>query len=244
MKVLLTGAGKGFGRSILEELFRNHDDEVFALTRSLDDFSHVEIESLRLNNIYLYQVDLSSKKELEKFLMSHDAILKKIDVLINNAGQRYRRSIEDMVWGDLEKLFSVNVYAPIILAQAVLGGMKGRRFGRIINISSILGTAGMRELSGYAATKGAIDSFTKSLAIELAECRITVNAIAPGFCKTSYYPNFKKNERLLNEVTRKIPLGRWGTASEINGLIDFLISERADYITGQVLCVDGGWTAQ
>ena len=122
-------------------------------------------------------------------------------------------------------------------------GMKKRKSGRIINISSILGSSGLAHLSGYSATKGAIDSMTRSMAVEYAEFNITINAIAPGFCETSYADSFKKNHELNQEIIERIPMKRWGKANEINGILDFLISSNASYITGQVLNVDGGWTS-
>ena len=102
----------------------------------------------------------------------------------------------------------------------------------------------MTELAGYAATKGAIDSFTKSMSIETAGFGITINAIAPGFCETSYIDKFKQNVSLYQEVSDRIPMKRWGTEGELNGLLDFLISDASNYITGQILYLDGGWTAQ
>ena len=101
----------------------------------------------------------------------------------------------------------------------------------------------MHDLSGYSATKGAIDSMTRSMAVEFAKFGITVNAIAPGFCETSYAENFQKNQTLNSLVIDRIPMGRWGSAHEINGSLDFLISPEASYITGQILNVDGGWSA-
>ena len=131
----------------------------------------------------------------------------------------------------------------MILSKSVLKGMKKRKFGRIINISSILGKSGLADLSGYAATKGAVDSMTRSMAVEFAKFGVTINAIAPGFCETSYAEKFKSNKVLNRSITSRIPMERWGSADEINGTLDFLISSKSSYITGQVLNVDGGWSA-
>ena len=140
-------------------------------------------------------------------------------------------------------LFRVNVITPMILSRSVLMGMKKRNLGRIINISSILGTTGLHDLSGYSATKGAIDSMTRSMAVEFAMFGVTINAIAPGFCETSYAEKFQRNKNLNSSIIERIPMGRWGSAHEIIGALDFLISSEASYITGQVLNVDGGWSA-
>ena len=121
--------------------------------------------------------------------------------------------------------------------------MKQRRSGRVINISSVLGKSGLADLSGYAATKGAVESMTGSMAVEFAKFGITINAIAPGFCETSYAEKFQENQALNKSITNRIPMKRWGSIGEINGALDFLISSDASYITGQVLNVDGGWSA-
>ena len=244
MSLLITGIGKGFGRYYLEHLVDNFDLNIYAVTRTLSDFSANEIKHLDKRNVKLIELDLSDITRVENFISSNQELFSEITVLINNAGQRYRRSIEEIKAAELEELFRVNVIAPFILAKACVPGMKLRKRGKIINISSILGKSGLEFLSGYSATKGAIDSMTRSLSVELAPYSVQVNAIAPGFCKTSYYQNFKENEQLHYEITNKIPSGRWGEPDELNGLLDFLIFGESAYITGQVLYVDGGWTAK
>lgn len=244
MKILLTGVGKGFGRSYLDKLSNSAEHDILAVTRSLKDFSTDEINEYSRRNVELCEVDLSNEHSVQNFMSNYGINIDNIDILINNAGQRFRKKIEEIKWEDLTLLFAVNVFAPFALSRAVITGMRRRKHGKIINISSILGKSGMSELSGYAATKGAIDSFTKSLALEVASDGITINAIAPGFCKTSYVENFKLNKDLYKAVTDKIPLGRWGEQDEINGLLDFLVFGSSDYITGQILYIDGGWTAQ
>ena len=242
MKILLTGVGKGFGHSLLNHLCKIHPNEVIGITRSIMDFGEGSHRRHK-NNIALHSLDLSNKAKVEEFIQENQSMLGDVDVLINNAGQRFRRPIDELDYSDMEQLFRVNVITPALLSKAVLPGMLNKKRGRIINISSILGKSGLPELSGYAATKGAIDSLTKSMAVEVAASGVTVNAIAPGFCETSYAENFKKNTKLHNEITSKIPMGRWGSESEINGLVDYVISKEADYVTGQVLYIDGGWTA-
>ena len=243
MKILLTGVGKGFGRAYLEHLAKKDEFEILGVTRDLNDFDYDVIESFKEKNITLRSVDLSSGNSTKSFINNNLHFLNNVDVLINNAGQRFRFSVDQLEYAKLELLFRVNVIAPMILSKNILTGMKRRSFGRIINISSVLGTSGLHDLSGYSATKGAIDSMTRSMAVEFAKFGITVNAIAPGFCETSYAENFQKNQTLNSLVIDRIPMGRWGSAHEINGSLDFLISPEASYITGQILNVDGGWSA-
>lgn len=243
MKVLLTGVGKGFGRSYLEHLIAQNQYEILGITRSLNDFTEEEVASFHEKNIVLKPVDLSCSKSLQTFIKKNKDFLNSVDILINNAGQRFRRSADQFEYEELELLFRVNVLAPIMLSSNVLTGMKKRKYGRIVNISSILGSSGLADLSGYSATKGALDSMTKAMAVEFAEFDITVNAIAPGFCETSYANKFKENTDLYKEIINRIPMRRWGKENEINGMLDFIISSDADYITGQIFNIDGGWTA-
>lgn len=243
MKVLLTGVGKGFGRSYLEYISLQDKYEILGLTRNLNDFNDQEVDQLNKKNVVLQSIDLSRSESVHAFIKQNIDFLNSVDILINNAGQRFRYSVDQLEYQKLESLFRVNVITPMILSSAVLKGMKKRKSGRIINISSILGSSGLAHLSGYSATKGAIDSMTRSMAVEYAEFNITINAIAPGFCETSYADSFKKNHELNQEIIERIPMRRWGKANEINGILDFLISSNASYITGQVLNVDGGWTS-
>ncbi len=243
MKVLLTGVGKGFGRSYLEYISLQNKYEILGLTRNLNDFNDQEVDQLNKKNVVLQSIDLSCSESVHAFIKQNIDFLNSVDILINNAGQRFRYSVDQLEYQKLESLFRVNVITPMILSSAVLKGMKKRKSGRIINISSILGSSGLAHLSGYSATKGAIDSMTRSMAVEYAEFNITINAIAPGFCETSYADSFKKNYELNQEIIERIPMKRWGKANEINGILDFLISSNASYITGQVLNVDGGWTS-
>ena len=243
MKVLLTGVGKGFCRSYLEYISLQNKYEILGLTRNLNDFNDQEVDQLNKKNVVLQSIDLSCSESVHAFIKQNIDFLNSVDILINNAGQRFRYSVDQLEYQKLESLFRVNVITPMILSSAVLKGMKKRKSGRIINISSILGSSGLAHLSGYSATKGAIDSMTRSMAVEYAEFNITINAIAPGFCETSYADSFKKNHELNQEIIERIPMKRWGKANEINGILDFLISSNASYITGQVLNVDGGWTS-
>lgn len=242
--MIITGVGKGFGRSYLNHISKNFHEKICAITRSLNDFTDKEIAYFDEQNVELVELDLSNLILVENFIKSREKLFSEASILVNNAGQRYRKAIEDIEPKQMEELFRVNVITPFILAKSCVHGMKLRKSGKIINVSSILGKSGLNSLSGYSATKGAIDSMTRALSVELAPFSIQVNAIAPGFCKTSYYDKFQTNKQLHAEISKKIPLHRWGELDELNGLLDFLIFGRSDYMTGQVIYLDGGWTAQ
>ena len=243
MNFLLTGVGKGFGRCYLNHLIEKDIGKIFAITRSLSDFSEKELIYFREKGVTFFQCDLSDLDALSDLIEKQRENFTTVDVLINNAGQRFRRELENINGYDLEELFRVNVITPFLLSRICVDGMRERRKGKIINISSILGKSGLKHLSGYAATKGALDSMTRSLAVELATDNIQVNAIAPGFCKTSYYDNFQQNKPLNEEISSRIPMKRWGEPDELNGLLDFISFGNSNYMTGQVIYLDGGWTA-
>ena len=241
MRILLTGVGKGFGRSYLEHLIKKDNFEIIGITRDLKDFNKNFFKTIKNKKVTLKSIDLSCSETVNLFIKKNKKILQNVDILINNAGQRYRAPVNKLDFNSLENLFRANVITPMILSKSVLFGMRKRRFGRIINISSILGSSGLPDVSGYSATKGAIDSMTRSMAVEFAKFGITINAIAPGFCETSYAKRFKENKKLNNEIINRIPMSRWGAKDEINGALDFLISKKSSYITGHILKVDGGW---
>jgi len=115
--------------------------------------------------------------------------------------------------------------------------------GKIINMSSIAGTLGFSDLSGYVMSKAAIIGLTKSLAVEFAGKNIQINALAPGFCKTSYFEKFQENTELYDFTLSRIPMNRWGSSKEVADVCVFLASNMSNYMTGEVLKVDGGWSA-
>ena len=131
----------------------------------------------------------------------------------------------------------------VYMCQAVIPIMQKFKQGKIVNISSIAGTLGLADLAGYICSKAAIVGLTKSLAVEFAIDNIQVNAVAPGFAKTSYFDKFKDNKDLYEFTLSKIPMKRWGESIEIANACLFLSSVLSDYVTGDVLTVDGGWSA-
>ena len=122
--------------------------------------------------------------------------------------------------------------------------MLKNREGRIINISSIISQSALPELSAYAVSKGGLDAFTRSLAVEYGEYNIAVNSILPGFCKTSYFDTFSKNRELFHMTLQRTPMNRWGENNELLGLCRFLLSSEASYVTGASIPIDGGWLAK
>lgn len=240
---VITGAGKGFGRT-LAGIFQQHGAKLALITRSQDDVNQLmkELGSER-NDIHAICGDVSKPKEVNDFI---DATIEKfgrIDVLVNNAGMRFRKKFLDISADEFQRVMNVNVTSMFYLCQAVLPHMVNHGQGKIINMSSIAGTRGLPELSGYVTSKAAIIGLTKSLSLEFAEHNIQINALAPGFCKTSYFENFKQKSDLYEFTLERIPMRRWGESEEVANVCLFLASELSSYVTGDVINVDGGWSA-
>ncbi len=243
--LLISGVGKGIGRQILFDSI-NDLDFVYAITRSRKDY--LELKKKLINkSCKIYLGDIKNIKLIDKILK--DSIKKKklINCLVNNAGERQRKKFLKIKNTQIHNIFENNYFSHFFLTQKIVSFFLKYKLKNtsIINISSIVGMRGFNELSGYASTKSALDGLTKSLAIEFASKKIRFNSINPGFVKSSYYENFKKkNKKLYNWTLQQTPLKDWGENKDISQLVLFLISEKSKYITGQTICVDGGWTAQ
>jgi len=191
----------------------------------------------------IYNGKIENTKLILRILNNSKKLKKPINGLVNNAGMRFRKNFLDINRKEIKKVFEVNFFASFSIMQIFSRFLiKNRTKGSIVNIASIVGQIGFDELSAYAATKGALISLTKCLSLELSEYEIRVNSISPGFTKTSFYKNFKRNKKSLYSWTlKKIPLKRWGEPSEIANLITFMLSERSNYINGENINIDGGW---
>jgi acetoacetyl-CoA reductase len=186
----------------------------------------------------LYKADLANFEEVTSFT---DTVLKdfgQIDILVNNAGITMDRTLKNMTPQEWEKVIAVDLSSVFYCSKAVLNQMLARGYGRIISISSVVGQKGNVGQTNYAAAKAAIIGFTKSLALETARKGITVNAVAPGFVKTTMTD--KIPDDIMVKIRESIPIGRLAEPAEIARAVLFLAEERASYITGQVLNINGG----
>jgi NAD(P)-dependent dehydrogenase (short-subunit alcohol dehydrogenase family) len=240
---IITGAGKGFGRTMAEE-FYDHGAKLALITRSKDDVDSLNKElSISNDKILNYRGDVTDPDTVNDFIIQVIEKFGRIDVLVNNAGIRFRKNFLETTFDEFKNVFNVNAGSMFLLCQAVLPHMLEHKQGKIINMSSVAGTLGLPELSSYVTSKAAIIGLTKSLAVEFAESNIQINAVAPGFCKTSYFENFMKQKKLYEFTLDRTPMRRWGESEEIANACIFLASNLSDYVTGEVMNVDGGWSA-
>jgi acetoacetyl-CoA reductase len=234
----VTGGARGIGRAIALELaskgatialnYRSSTEAAEALT--------AEIQGMGIDS-FCIQGDVSSKEDSKRVMAAVMERFQHVDILVNNAGINRDKTLLKMTDADWSHVLNNNLNGTFFCTRAALPSMMERKFGRIVNVASFVGQAGAVGQSNYAASKGAIIAFTKTVAIEMAQFNITANVICPGFTATEIYAGV--SPRAMNEIISQIPLKRMAEPKEIAKAVSFLVTD-GSYITGHQLNVNGG----
>jgi 3-oxoacyl-[acyl-carrier protein] reductase len=239
---VITGGGRGMGRAharllaaggasvVVQDILEPEAQETVRMIRDAGGQGQAII------------CDVTDTRRLQHELAAMERRLGRLDILVNNAGIGSEATLEEITEEDFDRMFAVHVKGSFFAAQAVVPGMKARRIGKIINISSIWGMVGHHAASDYCAAKAALLGLTKAWARELAPWNIHVNAVAPGGVLTDMVLQQPNIETRMAEKIKLVPLGRYADPSEIAATVAFLASSEADFITGQVISPNGGQT--
>lgn len=237
---IVTGGARGIGRAIVKTLAQQGAKVFFFYNSSTQQADQVLAESREQQwQVEAMQVDVRDKAQCDAAINKIQQQTKRIDILVNNSGIVRDNILMGLTTDDIQAVMDTNVMGVFNVTQAVAPFMVSQRAGKIINISSVSGEKAGRGQSNYAASKGAINAFTKALAVELAPRKITVNAVAPGVIETDISKEVR--ELAAEEILSKISLKRFGQPEEVAYAVLFLASRYADYITGEILHVDGGF---
>jgi 3-oxoacyl-[acyl-carrier protein] reductase len=236
---IVTGAGRGIGQATALRL-ATEGARVACVSRTEANAQNTadQINAIRTDAARAYTADVADHAAVQKTGANILNDFGRVDILVNNAGVTRDVLAMRMSLEDWDSVLNTNLRGAFSFVQAVIRTMIKQRGGRIINISSVIGLMGNAGQTNYAASKAGLIGLTKALARELASRNITVNAVAPGFITTDMTAGL--SDEVKNSIQSKIPLGKTGTPEDIANAVAFLASSEAGYITGQVLCVDGG----
>ncbi len=234
--VLITGAGGGIGKAIARSM--HAQGAIIGLSDVKEQFLKDIAEELKERVHILPSFDITLEENINALAQQAEEIMGKVDILVNNAGiTRDTLSIR-MQKKDWDDVIAINLTTPFLLSKAIISKMMKRKYGRVINISSVVGVIGNAGQVNYSASKGGLIAMTKTLAREFANRGITVNAVAPGFIATKMTDVLPDDQK--TKLLDAIPLGKMGTTEDVANTVTFLATEEAGYITGQTINVNGG----
>lgn len=234
---VVTGGTGSIGMEIAKALFNSG-----AIVITVSRRGHVIGAAPKAKNFYFEQVNITEEENVRKL---SDRILKrhkKIDILVLAHGIQCRKPFSEFSFDEWQNVIDTNLTGTFLACKHFARSMIERRYGKIIGISSLTSDFGIRNISAYAASKGGMSQFLKSMAVEVAKYNINVNMIAPGRIKTKMTEELLKNKSVSESNLRCIPMRRFGALPDLTGAALFLASKSSDYMTGQAICVDGGWS--
>ena len=233
-KILVTGATGGIGGAIVKK-FLSLNASVLGTGTNLEKLNLLKNE---FPSLLTEQFDISKHEKIEEFIEKVFSSLGGLDILVNNAGITKDNLSLRMKSEEWQKVIDINLTSTFYLCKSVIKKMLKNKFGRVVNITSIVGHTGNVGQGNYSASKAGVVAMSKSLAIEYAKKNITVNCVSPGFIKTNMTDNI--SEKFKSELISRIPMNRLGTGEDISNTIAFLSSESSSYITGETIHVNGG----
>jgi len=238
--VLITGGSRGLGAAFVEGFLELGDRVATCSRSSTSTIERLSTDKAHEGRFHHAALDLADRNACEDFVAGVIARFGGVDVLVNNAGVARDGVLGLASDNDIDEVIDLNLKAPLHITRLVSRRMLLQGSGRVINVSSVVGVSGYRGLAVYSATKAGLDGMTRSLARELGPRGITVNSIAPGYLQTEMTHGL--DERQLERIIRRTPLGRLAEPADVVAAVQFLASQEARFITGQVLVVDGGLT--
>ena len=240
---IVTGGGRGIGRAIAARLAG--EGAQLAISYRRDDAAAEEsAQKVRKAGVRceLFKGDISSPGDVEALFEGVNDAFGRVDILVNNAGTTRDNLLVRMKEEEFDEVLRTNLKGTYLCTRAALRPMVRARWGRIVNVSSVVGLVGNAGQANYAASKAGIIGFTKSVAREVAQRGITSNAVAPGYVETELTGSLPENVK--ERIREQVPVGRFGEVEEVADVVAFLVGEAAGYITGQTIAVDGGMTMQ
>jgi len=239
---LVTGGTRGLGEVCCVALAKAGAD-VAVCGRSGKDLKRVSEKIRQLGRrAEGFTLDVTNKQRVNQAVSEVLAAFGRIDILVNNAGVNHRVPVLEYAEKEWDRVINTNLKGYFLVAQATVPQMIDHGYGKVINMSSILGTVGLANQVAYASSKGGVDQMTKVMAIEWAPKGVRVNAIGPTYFETELVTQIRSDPERFKFINERTPMGRWGHLSELEGIVIFLASPASDFITGQTIYVDGGWT--
>ena len=233
-KILITGATGGIGNALVKK-FASLEGSVLATGTKIEKLEALKKE---FSNINILKFDISDHSKIEEFVENVSSQLNGLDVLVNNAGinvDNLSLRMKDEEW---KKVIEVNLGSTFFLCKYAIKKMLKNKYGRIVNITSVVGHTGNLGQANYAASKAGINGMSKSLAIEYAKKNITINCVSPGFIQSKMTDNIVESIKAV--LTSRIPMAKLGTGEDVSNTVAFLSSDAASYITGETIHVNGG----
>ena len=233
-KIIITGATGGIGNALVKK-FTDLEGSVLATGTNIDKLNSLKE---KFPNVIVKKFDISDHSRIEEFIENSVLDLGGLDILINNAGINKDNLSLRMSDDEWNKVININLTSTFFLSKYAIKKMMKNKFGRVVNITSIVGHSGNVGQANYSASKAGIVGMSKSLAIEYAKKNITINCVSPGFIETAMTRNIAEKVKLF--LTSRIPMAKLGTGEDVSNCVAFLSSDLASYITGETIHVNGG----